>query len=183
MEEQKNFKEFINNIKKVSTKKKFKISNSYGVFDANKYFMSIKPKEEDYIISRSLYYKIIRRINNLLIEDLLNGEVIKFPYRMGELEIVKTETFVNIKNNKIVTNLPINWNKTLELWYNDKEAKNSKIIIRDENKYIFKINYNKSTATFQNKSFYNFAINRFIKLKLKDKIQNNQLDAFLKKQY
>ena len=41
MEEQKNFKEFINDIKKVSTKKKFKISNSYGVFDANKYFMLI----------------------------------------------------------------------------------------------------------------------------------------------
>ena len=58
---------------------------------------------------------------------------------MGELEIVKTETFVNIKNNKIVTNLPINWNKTLELWYNDKEAKDSKIIIRDENKYIFRL--------------------------------------------
>lgn len=183
MEEQKNFKEFINDIKKVSTKKKFKVSNSYGVFDANKYFMSIKPKKQDYIISRSLYYQIIRRINNLLIEDLLNGLSIQFPYKMGKLEIIKTKTFVTFKNNKIKTNLPVNWKKTLQLWYNDEEAKNNKIIIRDENEYLYKVNYNKSKACFQNKFYYHFAINRFIKLRLKDKIQNNQLDAFLKKHY
>ena len=57
-------------------------------------------------------------------------------------------------------------------------SKNKKILIRQEVKEIFKILYNRSKANYNNKSYYEFTPNRYLKLGLKDNINLNKLDAF-----
>jgi hypothetical protein len=42
---------------------------------------------------------------------------------MGALVVRKNPRKVWIKDGQIRTNLIIDWNATLHLWYNDKEAK------------------------------------------------------------
>ena len=46
-----------------------------------------------------------------------------------------------------------------------------------EEKELFKIFYNKGSAEYINKSFYQFKLNRELKLALKQRIKNNQIDA------
>lgn len=41
---------------------------------------------------------------------------------MGRLEIRKYDARITLQEGKVVTNLPIDWDKTLKLWSEDEEA-------------------------------------------------------------
>ena len=101
-----------------------------------------------------------------------------FPYRLGRLELRKIESKIKFDGNKVKTNLPIDWDKTLKFWYEDEEAYKNKTLIKAKEKEIFRIYYNKNIADFINKSFYTFKLNRTLKLKLKHNIQECNIDAF-----
>jgi hypothetical protein len=62
---------------------------------------------------------------------------------MGTLEIRKKPARVSIVDGKLVTNLPIDWDATLKLWYEDKESFENKTLVRVESEEIFKVYYNK----------------------------------------
>lgn len=173
------YSEFIQKLKKVSSTRKHKVSNSYGVRDGFKYYRKTKPKDSKYVLEDIEYYKIIRTINNKLKEKLLEGKDITLPCRMGKLELRKLEKGINIVNGKVVNNYPISWDKTLKLWYEDEDAYNRKILVKEESKNVFKIYYDKYSANYNNKKFYQFSTNRDLKLKLKEKIQDNKIEAFL----
>jgi hypothetical protein len=149
------------------------------VYDGYKYYRKNKPKDSKYIVSESQYFFIIREVNKYLIENLLNQEDIIFPNRMGKIELRKYKPSYKIENNIVKTNLPIDWDKTLSLWSEDVESFNNKTLIRVEEKELFKIYYNKNNANFNNKSFFKFNINRDLKVKLKNKIKEGSIDAFI----
>lgn len=170
---------FVNSIKKVKEHRIHKVKNSYGVYDGYKYYRKNKPKESKYILSESQYFTIIRQINKLLSEELINGRDLILPERLGRIEIRKYITSIYFKNGKLKTNLPINWDKTIRLWYEDSESRKNKVLIRDNEKEIYKVYYNISKASYNNKSFYQFRINRSLKLKLKQNIKEGNIEAFL----
>lgn len=57
---------------------------------------------------------------------------------MGRLELRKYDAKIYLKDNKVVTNLPIDWDKTLRLWYEDKESYDNRTLVRMEEKEVFK---------------------------------------------
>lgn len=170
--------EFINNIKKVKGSRKHKVSGSNGVYDAYKYIRKNKWFDIGKPISEHDFYTIIRQVNNLLVDELIKGNDIKLPHKLGKLELRKYEKKVSFINGRLCTNLPIDWDATLRLWAEDKEAYKEKILVRAEEKEIFKILYNKSKANYNNKSFYEFDANRDLKRKLKQRIKDGLTDAF-----
>lgn len=172
------YNDFINNIKGVKSSRKHRVSNSYGSKDAYKYYRSIRPKDSKYVLTDSEYLKIIRTINNYLRDNLINGKDVILPEQMGMLEIRKRKHSVRLVNGKIKTNLPVNWDATLKLWYENPECKNRKQLVRQEDTSIFRMHYNKNRAIYNNKSFYDFYTNRDIKLGLKKNIKLNKIDAF-----
>ena len=105
---------------KLHDNRKHKVKNSYGVYDAFKYYRKIRPKDTKYVLTESQYFSIIRNINNLLIENLLHNNDIKFPLRMGMLEVRKRQTNIKIVDGKLVDNLPIDWDRTLKLCAEDE---------------------------------------------------------------
>lgn len=171
-------KEFKSSVKKVNGKRVHKATNSYGTIDAYAYYNKTKPDDKKYKLNIKQYRKIIRLINNELRELLIDGKDILFPCYMGKLSLRKVEANIKLVDGKVVTNLPIDWNRTLELWHSDEDCYNNKVLIRQENKHTFKVNYDKSKARYNNKVFYQFSINRLIKLGLKNNIKLNKLDAF-----
>lgn len=171
--------EFIKSIKKVSNSRVHKIKNSYGVYDGYKYYRKNKPKDKKYILTESQYFSIIRSINKLLGESLANGEDVTLPCRLGRLEVRKYKAKITLDGKKVRTNLPIDWHTTLKLWYEDEEAYKNRTLIKAKEKELFKIYYNKSVANFNNKSFYQFNINRELKKQLKNNIKEGKIDAFL----
>lgn len=171
--------EFLSRVKKVDGPREHHVRGSWGVYDAYKWYRKNKPSDRKYVLTESQYFAIIRRINMALREELINGNDVKLPCKMGQLEVRKYLPTITTEGKKIKTNLPIDWNATLKLWYEDKEAYEDRFLVRINVPEIYKIFYNKNLANYNNKSFYQFTPNRELKLGLKHSIKENpEFDAF-----
>lgn len=173
-----NENDFINKVKKVSDKRIHKVKNSYGVYDYFKYYRKNRPKSAEYVLTESQYFAIIRRVNEYIVDSIIKGEDVILPYRLGKIELRKISTYINFEGGKIRTNLAVDWDKTLKLWYEDSEAYKAKTLIKSEDKSIYKIHYNKVSADYTNKSFFKIDFNRDFKRRLKINIRENSIDAF-----
>lgn len=170
--------DFRKSVLRVNESRKHKINNSIGIYDSYKWIRKNKWLNIGQPITEHDFYTIIRHVNNYLAECLSNGQDIILPYKLGRLEIRKFGSRIGLKNGVVKTNLPIDWDKTLKLWFEDEEAYKKKTLIKMEEKEIFKIFYNRSRANYRNKGFYSFRINRDIKRKLKYNIKSGRIDAF-----
>lgn len=170
--------EFRRSILKVDKPRTHKIRGSLGIYDGYKYYRKNGYGSTGYRLTESQYFSITRRVNGLLADNLANGEEVTLPHRMGRLEIRKTagEIRLDAKGN-LVTNLPIDWDRTLKLWYEDEESFNARTLVRVEEKEIFKVYYNRGKANYINKSFYEFSVNRELKKRLKQNIKDRKIEA------
>lgn len=171
------YKEFRAKLIKTDVPRKPKVRNSWGVYDAYKHIR----KNGWYDIGRPLkeheFYSIVRGVNDLMAEEIVKGNIIKFPHNMGELELRKYKPEVKIVDGKLKIGYPVNWDKTIKLWYEDEEARINKTLLRHEPKYIYHIKYNKYYAMYENQVFYEFEVNRFIKRALVGSINNGKTDT------
>lgn len=172
------YEEFRKEVLHTDVSRKHKITGSIGVYSAYKYIRKNKWLNIGRPITEHEFYSIIRKMNNYLADSLLYGHSIVFPKRMGELELRKGPTSVSIVNGKIKNNMPIDWDQTLKLWYEDTEAFKNKTLVRLRETELFKVVYNRIRATYKNKAFYNFKLNRDLKVRIKKKIRSGTLDAF-----
>src|SRR5690554_6806468 len=90
--------------------------------------------------------------------------------KMGTIEIRKFSIEPKIgEDGELIFHAPIDWDKTLRLWYEDEEAHKNKTLIKVENREVFKRFYNKLRANYKNKSFYDFLLNKNIKTNINKK--------------
>ena len=171
--------EFRRKVLKVDHSRNHKVKNSIGVYDIYKHIRKNKWYDIGRPITEHQFYTIIREVNNVLADNLLKGNDIVFPNKMGRLEIRKFEPIIRFEDNKLTVRLPIDWDRTLKLWLEDEEAYKERTLVKMEEKEIFKVCYNKTRANFPNKGFYQLQINRDLKIALKKKIKLGNFDAFL----
>lgn len=177
------YTEFKEQVQKINKSRTHKVTGSIGVYQAYKYIRKNKWFDIGRPLKEGEFYRIVRKINNYLAEELSRGKEIKLPHRLGTLEIRKRPTRMAIVNGKLVTSLPIDWDKTLQLWYEDKEAFDNKTLVRIETEEVFKVYYNKQSANYNNKSFYEFKPNRELKRRLSKYAREGYLDAYLLHKY
>lgn len=173
------YSEFRKNTVRASGSHTFKVTNSYRNKDVWRWLKKRKWLDLGQPITEKEFGIIIKTINQHLQDQLIQGKDINLPHRMGKIEIRKFEAKLEFKDGKVITNLPVDWDRTLKLWYEDDSAKNNKTLIRHESRTRFSIYYDKTNANYNNKVFYQFIPNRSVKIGLKDNIINNRLDAFL----
>lgn len=171
--------EFMANVRKTKGKRIHKVRNSWGVKDAFYFYRKHRPREHEFVLSECEFLSIIRKTNDILRKLLIHGEEVTLPEKMGKLELRKRQTIVDFRDGKLFTNLPVDWDSTLKLWYEDEQSYNDRTLVRQESKEVYKVYYNKYRADYPNKTFYQFHINREIKKGLKQKIKDNELDACL----
>ena len=171
--------EFRRKVLKVDHSRNHKVKNSIGVYDIYKHIRKNKWYDIGQPITEHQFYTIIRQVNNVLADNLLKGNDIVFPNKMGRLEVRKFEPIIRFEDNKLTVRLPIDWDRTLKLWSEDEEAYKERTLVKMEEKEIFKVCYNKTRADFPNKGFYQLQINRDLKIALKKKIKLGNFDAFL----
>lgn len=156
-----------------NTKRVHKVTGSLGVYDAYKYIRKNKWFNIGRPISENHFYRIIRGVNQLLADNLIQGEDVIFPLRMGALEIRKYDTVIKLnEDGSLYTNMAIDWNATMKLWYEDEESYIKKTLVRIEEKEIFKIYYNRGKANYPNKGYYEFAPLKELKTSLKQSIKS-----------
>lgn len=170
--------DFRREILKVNGPRKHRISNSNGVYSAYKWIRKNKWLDIGRPLTEHEFYTIIRQVNNYLADELLQGQDIVLPHRLGRIELRKYSARVSFENGVLKTNLPIDWDRTLKLWSEDEEAYKDRTLVKMEEKEIFKVFYNKKNANYTNKSFYEFEVNRDLKRRLKQRIKSGAIDAF-----
>lgn len=165
-------------ILKVKDSRRHRITGSLGVYDAYKHLRKNKwPNGQ--ALTEHQFYSIVRGVNDLLADNLANGIEVVFPYRMGKIEVRKHNAYIYFdEKGNLKTNLPIDWDRTLRLWCEDKKSMESKILVRHEKKEIYKVYYNKFKCNYPNSSFYEFNVNRSIKKRLKQNIREGNIDAY-----
>ena len=185
-EMEKTWRQFRNSIvnKDVKGNKKFKVSGSWGIYDAYKLIRKNKWYDIGRPVKEKEFYAIIRHMNNLYADKIAKGYTVHFPCKMGKLELRKEQrgVFIDEKGNMKIT-YPVDWHETLKLWFEDPEARSQKLLIRRNSKCVYRVHFNKYNATFNNKLFYEFTLNRFIKKKLKHYINNGLIDTIYGKEY
>ena len=172
------FNEFRKKVLKLSDSRHHKISKSWGTYDAYKFLRKRKWADIGRCLTEHEFYSIIRKVNDYLADSFLHGNDIKLPHRMGRIELRKYDVRVSLDGEKVKTNLPIDWDRTLKLWHEDEEAYKEKTLVKVEEKEIFKVYYNKQLADYNNQVFYEFNVNRELKKRLKQRIKEGRLDAF-----
>jgi hypothetical protein len=90
-------------------------------------------KNGKWTISPVLYRKILCSINSLLLEATLKGEDIELPVDFGTIYARHIPVYIKLdEEGNVKTNRAINWNGTLKLWYEDKEARqNGQLVLQD----------------------------------------------------
>lgn len=155
----------------------FKIRNSIGVYNIYKWMQKHRWYDIGHPVTEHDYYAIIRGVNDLLAQEIADGKVISFPSRMGRLVLRKWKCGAYLHKGKLKITYPIDWERTWELWYDDKEAFKSKTVLRREVPHIYYVHYEKRRAIYENKIFYDFTLNHFIKRKLKENINAGKIDT------
>jgi hypothetical protein len=158
-----------------------KIKCHYGANDYFEYY-----RHQGGTLSHKQFGEILLNMNRRIAERILEGYSFKMPCRMGVLAVTKKKEYLDFKEGKAVTNRPIDFKSTLEMWEKYPETKAEKKLVRYLNKhtngYIYKIAYNRFYATFKNKSVYSVQVNRLIKRTLAQKLFSGfELDALVDK--
>ena len=171
------YKDFESEIQKRCTHKNMKVKNSWGAYDAYKWMRKNNWYDIGKPVKEHEFYAIIRGVNNILAESIANGETVTFPHRMGHLELRKKEKGASIVNGELKVTYPIDWSSTIKLWYEDVEARKKKTLLRRNNKYVYRVLYDKYKANYENKGLYLFTLNRKIKLALKENINQGKIET------
>ena len=84
-----------------------------------------------------LYKKILSSINSLLLEAVIQGEDIELPVGFGIIYARQKDVYTKLnEDGTLKTNRAINWKETLQLWYDDKEARETKQIVYQDNSKV-----------------------------------------------
>lgn len=160
--------EFKLRIKHPSDKKgtTYNVRNSWGVYDFYKFYRKNKPEGKQWVLTESQYFAIFRRVNECLVNLLIATGELEFPYRLGKIIIVKKDNTFFDRNGKMVIDRKIDWNKTLDFWYEDEEAYKNKTLLYSENPKL-NVKYIRKNALFKNKGMYRFTASRDIARRVK----------------
>ena len=170
------YKEFINNIKKVQGPRNHKVTGSLGVKDAYNHYRKNRPKESKFVIKEADYFSMIRRLNEVVASQLSKGVEIKLPYRVGSLYIEKRNIAPKLDTNgKLIFKAPIDWDATLKLWFESPEDKANKTLIKTDKRDIYKVIYNKKGVNYINSSLVTFTPTRELKSKIKEEIKEGYI--------
>ena len=156
-----------------------KIRTDYGIKDYYKFYKSYSSEPVD----NKKFHKVIGEFNKKIMEAIINDNLEYTPVSSQiTFCIRKLIKPVKIVNNKIVNKNPIDWKTTLQLWSENEEAKERKLLIRFLNnhssKYIFRIKMIKSGYSYSNKKYYRFKPCRMFQRDLSKRILDPNKDNF-----
>lgn len=173
------YEEFVASIRENQRPRIYKIRNAiYGRL-AQKYYTEHRPKYDRFILSRSEFSNIIRKIHENIILEVLAGNEVTFPYKMGSLSICQFTKEPKLdENGQLIFKAPVNWSETFKLWYESEEAHQNKILVLYDERVIYKIVYNTSKAVYKNKNYMKFRPHRQFKQKLSIAAKSGKLEAF-----
>lgn len=152
------YQEYLNSLQKRGSKP-HRISHCLGARDSFHWVRKNKWKATGgKPVDKLLYSQIISEVHRLLVEALIEGHEIEFPYQMGSLVLTRVPAKVYYEDGELKTNYRIDWKKTLDYRFNE-DPEGHKLIKRIQ-PFVYTVKYYKKKAKFHNRKFYCFRANR-----------------------
>lgn len=173
--------DYFKEVKNVHSDRKHKITGSQNTIAGFHYYRKIRPKEKSFTLLDKEYLSIIREMNNLVVDYLIENKSIRLPSGFGKIEICKIEnkSWIN-DDGKFITNKPVDINSTLKLWYEDEESRINKSLIRFDEEYTFRIKYPRKGRSYEYNNYFSIQFNRQLRKKLSLAINTGNYDTYLK---
>jgi hypothetical protein len=169
------YQEFLGTLQKRGSKP-HKISHCLGARDAFNWVRANHWKAtEGKTVDKLLYSQIVSEIHKTLVEYLLEGHEIEFPYQMGSLVLTRVPAKVFYEDGELKTNYRTDWKKTLDYRFNE-DPEGHKLIKRIQ-PFIYAIKYYKKMARYHNRKFYHFRPNRSLVRTLGKEVEKGKLNA------
>lgn len=136
--------------------------NNSNIKDAYNYYKKNKITGE--VISLTDYRKLMNEFNTFLMKEVLSGNEIILPCRMGRVSVQGVHQNIRVDDKGNIKGTRIDWKSTKDLWTRDSEHAKKKTLIyffnehSDGIKYSFK--WSKNNVPVQNKNFYSFIPSR-----------------------
>ncbi|HEX8586048.1 MAG TPA: hypothetical protein VF680_16765 [Allosphingosinicella sp.] len=146
------------------------------------YFKYYKTNSKNPVSSQK-FNKVISEFNKAIVDAIINDGLEYTPPKLQMTFCIrKYKKLIKIENGKLVNNNPIDWKTTKQLWDDDADAAERKILIKFLNnhtsKYIFRIKVLKTGYFYKNKKFYKFKACRSFQRRLAKRILDPNQDNF-----
>lgn len=175
------FEDYLKEAKNVNSNRKHKITGSQNTISGFHYYRKIRPQEKEFVLKDKEYLSIIREMNNLVVDYLVENKSIRLPAGFGKLEIIKTETKSWIDDTgKFISSKKIDMNSTFKLWYEDEESRLNKTLVRHDDEFIFRIKYPQNGRMYKYNGYFSIRFNRQLRHKLMLSIKTGNYDTYLK---
>lgn len=160
--------------------KKKNITNSYGIPDYYKFYTEEFERNAARVLTRREFSQALDGIYKRMREDLANSGIVKFPYGMGEVAVTKRPMKIWFENGEAHTTKIIDWDATLNLWFEDEESRQLKRKVYRDTKTLFMIRYNSGNNAPINGKSFRMKISRGLKDMLKNNVKSGKVtDSFL----
>lgn len=174
------FEEFRAEIQRQKEPRRSKIKNSVGVRQAYLFLQKRKWEDVGQHITEKQFQQIVRKVNEELGRLFIEKKILTLPHQMGTLEVRTAKNQARYtKDGRLTLPKIVNWDATLKLWNDDAEAFKDKILIRDMHPQKIRIIYDRTTANYNNKNYFDFIVNRGIVRTLSSMMRDGTLETFL----
>lgn len=155
----------------VTMAKKYKIIKSYDCRDIFRYAQKTGRISKKF--DEKLFSAIIRDINIFYGDQLINGEIMKLPYNMGQYMIrkIRQRKIFDEKGN-IQYYGPVNWQETKRIRETDEYARENKSLAFFDNE-LYKVKRLNPSAKYHNFQFYALYLHYKLFKRLSKMINNN----------
>lgn len=122
--------------------------------------------------------RLVRAINEEMVEDMLAGKLIRLPHRMGSLSVRRKDRKVKMgEDGKPYVNTPIDWGATVRLWAEDDDARARKTLLRHESRHVYAVLWTKDNISYLSENRITFRVARPVKLKIKERLKDDDIDC------
>lgn len=166
-------------------KRVHKFSNSYGIEDYWRYYCR-NCKTIPYARYKEILEYILNEYALLISEKAMD---MKFPYKLGQIRIVKHFRTTKFEGDEMITNMPIDFKATNELWKVDPEAKKSKQLVyllnQHSDGYMYQIKYTVSDIAdrYNKLRFLKYKPARVMTRQFAKNIKEHKIDALEQEKY
>lgn len=156
-----------------------KINTDFGMKDYYKFYKSNSKNPVDL----KKFHKVVEEFNKGIVDLILNEDLEYKPVKLQMTFCVrKTLKVPRIKDGKLINTIPIDWKSTKQLWEDNTEAAEKKILLRFINnhtsKYVFRIKCLKYKTRYKNKKMFRFKACRSFQRLLAKRIMDPNKDNF-----
>lgn len=152
-----------------------------GLITARNSYKFYRTKAVEKKVTVEVYTSVFSDFMKYFLDRVLQGEEMKLPERFGTLRVEGKKKEPILNEDGKITNMPVDWKSTKELWARNPEAKEKKKVVfflnEHTNGIVNSLRWRKKGAIFPNKELYSISKAKGVRKQVSKKTMEGQAYA------